>query len=121
MSWRKYFRRTQQDTDLQREMDSYLAEEISENIARGMSPEEARRQARIKFGNPVKVREGLWRQNSISFLDNLSRNLKYAVRTLSRSPGFTVIAILVMALGIGSNVAMFTVVRGVLLNPLPYR
>lgn len=121
MIWRRFFHRAQSDAELQQEIDSYLAEEITENIARGLSPEEARRQAHIKFGGRQQTREILWQQNTFHLLDNFFRNLKYAFRTLKRSPGFTAVAILVMALGIGANIAMFTVVRGVLLNPLPYR
>ena len=121
MSWRKFFRRSKADAELVQEIDLYLAEETDENIARGMSPEEARRQARLKFGNPERVQDSLWRQNTLTALDHVLHDLKYAVRTLSRSPGFASIAILVMALGIGANLALFTVVRSVLLNPLPYR
>ena len=67
------------------------------------------------------MRERLWRQNTVALLDSVWRDLSYAARTLRRSPGFTVVAALVMALGIGANVALFAVVRSVLLNPLPYR
>jgi len=74
----------------------------------------------IKFGNPQQVRERLWRQNTVSWLDSLWRNLKYGVRALHRSPGFALVSIAVIALGIGLNTALFTVVRGVLLKPLPF-
>ena len=121
MSLRRLFRRTQEDADLVREIDLHITEETEENIARGMSPEEARRRAFVKFGNPERVREDLWRQNTAVFLDNLWRDLKYAARTLSRSPGFSVVSVLVMTLGIGANVALFTIVRSVLLKPLPFR
>src|SRR5271168_4875017 len=121
MSWRKFFHRKRADAELAQEIDLYLAEEIDENLARGMSPDEARRLAYLKFGNPQQVRESVRRQNTLSLLDNIWRDLKYAARTLARSPGFALIAILVMALGIGSNIALFTVVRSVLLNPLPFR
>jgi len=86
-----------------------------------MPPEEARRQAYLKFGNPQRVRENLWQQNTIPTVETLWRELKYGVRTLVRTPGFAAIAVVVMALGIGGNVALFTVVRSVLLKPLPYR
>lgn len=121
MSWRRFFRRSRADAELAQEIDLYLDEETKENIARGLSPEEARRQARLKLGNPESVHDSLWRQNTLSALDHVLHDLKYSVRTLSRAPGFASIAILVMALGIGANLALFTVVRSVLLNPLPYR
>ena len=120
MRWRRFWRRRGADVDLAQEIDLYLAEEMDENIARGMSPDEARRRAYLKFGSRQQVRESLWQQNSVTLVDSALRDLKYAARTLSRSPGFTLIAIVVMALGIGANIALFTVVRCVLLNPLPY-
>jgi predicted permease len=121
MNWRRFWRRRGADVDLAQEINLYLAEEIDENIARGMSPDEARRQAYLKFGSPQQVRESVWQQNSVTLIDSAWRDLKYAARTLSRSPEFTLVAVLVMALGIGANIALFTVVRCVLLNPLPYR
>ncbi len=121
MSWLRFFRRRRADADLQEEIDVFLAEETAENIARGVNPEEARRQARIKLGNPRSVRETLWQQNTISLVDTLGRDLKYAARTLARSPGFSLIAIAVMALCIGATTSLFTVVRSVLLKPLPFR
>jgi putative ABC transport system permease protein len=120
MSWRRFFRRRRSDAELQEEIRTYLEEETTENIARGMSSEEARRQARIKLGNPQGVREALWRQNTVTAIDDIWRDLRYAARTLRRTPGFAMIAVLVMALGIGANVALFTVVRSVLLDPLPF-
>jgi predicted permease len=121
MSWGRFLRRSRADVDLAQEIDLYLAEEIEENVARGISPDEARRLAYLKFGSPQQVRENVWQQNSVTLIDSAWRNLKYAARTLSRSPEFTLVAVLVMALGIGANIALFTVVRCVLLNPLPYR
>jgi putative ABC transport system permease protein len=85
-----------------------------------MSPEESRRLARIKFGNPQQIRENLWRQNSLTALDSLWRDLRFAARTLRRTPGFALIAVLVMTFGIGASIAAFTIVRSVLLNPLPF-
>lgn len=120
MSWYRYFRRGRSDAELIEEVESYMTEEIAENVARGMTSVEAHRQARIKLGNPQGVREELWQQNTVAMIDSLWRDLKYATRTLKRTPGFATIAILVMALGIGANVALFTVVRGVLLNTLPF-
>jgi len=121
VTWFRFFRRKRADAELQEEIDAYLTEEVAENIGRGMSPREARRQARIKLGNPQRVREELWQQNTITALDKLWRDVRYAARALRRTPGFSAVAVLVMALGIGANVALFTVVRSVLLKPLPFK
>ena len=121
MSWMKFLHRKRSDAELQDEIEAFLSEETADNIARGMSPDEARRQARIKFGNPQKVRESLWTQNSPLLLTHLGRDLKYAFRTLSRAPGFSIIAVVVMALCIGAATSLFTVARSVLLRPLPFR
>src|SRR5580704_17753264 len=102
MNWLRFFRRSQADAELQGEIDAYLAEETAENIARGVKPEEASRKARIMLGNPRSVRETLWRQNTVSLVDTLGRDLKYAASTLARSPGFSLIAVIVMALCIGA-------------------
>lgn len=121
MSWRRFFRRKRADAELLEEIESFIAEETAENRSRGMSEEEAKRRARIKFGSPVAVRESLWRQNTISLSDNFLRDFHYAVRTLLRAPGFSLIAIGVMTLCIGATTSLFTVVRSVLLRPLPFR
>jgi predicted permease len=121
MSWLRFFRRGRADAELQEEIEAYLAEETAENIARGVTPEEARRQARIKLGNPRSVRETIWQQNTVMFIESFWHDLKHAARTLYRSPGFSLVSVLVMALGIGANVAMFTIVRSVLLKPLPFQ
>ncbi len=121
MRWLRFFRRSRADAELREEIDVYLAEETAENIARGIEPEEARRRARIKLGNPRTVREDLWQQNTASLVDTLGRDLRYATRTLVRTPGFSLIAIVVIALCIGATTSLFTVVRSVLLRPLPFR
>lgn len=121
MSWFRFLRRKRSDAELQDEMEAFLAEETADNEARGMSRDEARRQARLKLGNPQKVRESLWVQNSPQPFTLMGRDVKYAVRTLSRTPGFSVIAILIMALCIGAATSLFTIVRSVLLRPLPFR
>jgi predicted permease len=121
MGWLRFFRRNHLDAELQEEINAYLEEEAAENMARGIPPDEARRQARIKLGNCQRVRETVWKQNTVTMIDNLWRDLRYATRTLARTPAFATISIVVMALGIGANVALFTVVRGVLLKPLPFK
>src|SRR5277367_5225898 len=120
MSWRKYFRRQRWDAERAQELESHIQSEIDDNVARGMSREEARRQAYLKFGNPTRVREEIWQMNSIAPLENFLRDLRYAWRTLRRNPGYALIAILTLGLGIGANTAIFTVINGVLLKLLPY-
>lgn len=106
--------------ELDRELAEHLERMIAENRAAGMSADEARFAALRSFGNPALLRDRTRATWSWSVLEGWLRDLRYGVRTLRRTPGFTVIAVLVMALGIGANVALFTVVRCVILRPLPY-
>jgi len=121
MSWMRFLHRKRSDSELQDEIDTFLMEETADNEARGMSPDQARRQARLKFGNAQKVRESLWVQNSPQLFTLIGRNVKYALRTLGRTPEFSIMAALIMALGIGATTSLFTIVRAVLLRPLPFR
>jgi predicted permease len=119
MSWLRFFRRRRSDLDLDREIAAHLNEERAENLARGLDSDEADRLARIKFGSARRVHEDLWYQNSLAFLEGMLRDLKYALRSLAHAPGFAVTVILIMALGIGANTAVFSVMNAVLLKSLP--
>jgi hypothetical protein len=121
MSWMRFLHRKRSDSELQDEIETFLTEETADNEARGMSPDEARRQARLKFGNAEKVRESVWMQNTPQRLTGIARDVRFAFRTLSRTPGFTIIAVAVMALCIGAATSLFTIVRSVLLRPLTFR
>ena len=116
-----FWQSKKKDADLERELRSDLELEEEEQRERGLSPEEARHAALRAFGNPTLIREhtrAVWSWNG---LESLLRDLRISVRTLFRSPGFSIIAVLVMALCIGATTSLFTVVRSVLLRPLPFR
>ena len=120
MSFRRFMNRTQKDKDLAEEIESHLAHAQDANAARGLPQEEARRQARLHFGNPRSTRERVWQYRSIPWLEVLWRDLRFALRGLGKTPGFTVVAILVIAVGVGVNTAVFSVINTVLLKPLTY-
>jgi predicted permease len=115
------FHRSKESARLHDEMQFHLEQQIKENIAIGLSPEEARYAALRTFGNPALLREQAQSTWSWNWMEKILRNIRYGVRTLSRSPGFAGTAILVMALGIGTTTSLFTIVRSVLLKPLPFR
>jgi putative ABC transport system permease protein len=94
MHGRRFFRRREKDAEVQEEMIAFLAEEMEENIARGMPEKEALRQAKIKLGNPQQIRESLWKQHSWMFLENRVKDLRYALWQLLKIPGFTLTTIL---------------------------
>src|SRR3984957_6573300 len=109
------FRRQQQTVRLDAELQFHLDQQVKENLARGLSPEEAHYAALRTFGNPALLRDQARSSWSWNWLEKLLRDLRYGVRTLTRSPGFALTAILVMALGIGATTSLFTIVRAVLL------
>ncbi|HWA93350.1 MAG TPA: ABC transporter permease [Terracidiphilus sp.] len=120
MNFLALFQRGKADARLNDELAFHIEQQIAENRAEGMSEQDARQAALRSFGNPTVVREHTRASWAWNGLETLARDVRIASRTLVRTPGFTLMAILVMALGIGANVALFTVVRSVLLKPLPY-
>jgi putative ABC transport system permease protein len=124
MSWLRRlintFRPDRLHRDIDRELSFHIAERADQLLARGLSAEEAARRARIQFGNPIVQRERTRDVDIAGSVDAAMRNVRYAVRTLARAPGFTTTVVLTLAVGIGANTAVFSAIDAILLRPLPF-
>jgi len=118
--WQRLLRRRKMEDQLEKELRFHLDEHAGELVARGLSPDESRRRARLALGGPEQVKENCRDARGTRWLENLLQDFRYAIRMLQKQPRFAVVALLTLALGIGATTVMFTVINGVLLTPLRF-
>jgi putative ABC transport system permease protein len=120
MNWRRLIKRAQADAELRQELESYIEITTEEYIAQGVGADEARQAAQRKLGNVTRIREEVYEMNTATFVETTMQELRHSVRMLRLNPAFSITAVLTLALGIGATTAMFSVVNGVVIKPLPY-
>src|SRR5262245_41857499 len=117
---RSLFRFARVESELDAELRFHLEHQVQLGLAAGLTPVEARAAAAAELGGLDPIKERCRDERRVAFVDHFARDVRYAIRTLARDPAFSLVAIATIALGIGVNAAMFTIVHAVLLKPLPY-
>ena len=120
MGWSRFLHRRHWDEVRAREIEAYLEIETEENMARGMPLEQARQAAHCKLGNPTLIREEIYQMNSVKVFEIVYQHMRQALRTLAKSPTFTITVLATLSLCIGANTAIYTIVDALFFKPLPY-
>ncbi len=118
--WHRLWHRSRMEAQLEKELHFHLEQHVADLIAQGRSPQDARRQARIALGGPDQIKEQCRDARGTRWLEDLFQDVRYALRTFRQKPGFSLVALLTLALGIGATAVMFTMIYGVLLKPLTF-
>src|SRR5262245_13581751 len=122
--WRRLFsllRRGRLEREMEEEMRFHLEMQIERNLEAGMAPGEARFAAQRQFGNQTWLKEASREMWSLRFIETLIQDLRYGARTLMKNPGFTLLAVLTLALGIGATTTIFSAIQNILMEPFPYK